>query len=251
MLHYARVAKECCYGSTKMRTAIHSALCVLIVGCFDRGFDDGGPAGPIDIDDFCEEMNKAGCDGVFGQRCSAMPVEREACLASLEDTWDGCPLVQQAVVLGEASYDPEAARTLVERTRAAPCGEYPVPDWVNEVMVFTPKLAEGQRCHSNVSCIGGLRCDDPSVSMPEGTCVVAEGVYVCIDRSVSQECIDFAHAYCGSRCAAGASSDFDACVGVQCGLLGDGSLPLTPTECLQFVAGIDLPPGADGSVQCP
>lgn len=126
--------------------------------------DPGGAGGVIRIGDFCGELNRAGCD--VGQRCMTAPADRAACLAFVEDTWDACPPAQQAVAFGESSYDPEAARVLVERTRDAPCGGSPVPDWVNDVAVFTPQLVAGARCQSDrskVSCLDG-ECE-------EGFCV--------------------------------------------------------------------------------
>ena len=124
--------------------------------------------GPIAIDDFCLALDNAGCD--VGQRCKTTPADRAACLTFLEDTWDACPMAQDAQARGEVTYDPDAARTLVDMTRSASCEGYPVPDWVSEVPVFAPLLGAGQTCHSKVSCTDGLTCVDLTVSTPEGTC---------------------------------------------------------------------------------
>lgn len=125
-------------------------------------------AQPIPIDDFCDELYQAGCD--VGQRCRTAPADRTECLTFVEDMWDACPMAQLAVGLHETQYDSDAARTLIIDTRQAPCGGNPVPDWVEEVPVFSPMLGQGDSCHSKVSCRVGLECRDLSVEQPQGIC---------------------------------------------------------------------------------
>jgi len=107
-------------------------------------------------------------------RCMPGAQDRAACLVMVEDTWDGCPLSQHAAALGEADYDPIAARTHVELVSDLECGVTGPdwPDYVTDVPVFTPRLAVGQTCHSDVSCVDGMVCEDVTVSEPVGVCTV-------------------------------------------------------------------------------
>lgn len=130
----------------------------------------GGGGGAIALGDYCEQLYAAGC--VVMDRCMPGTQDRAACLAMVEDAWDGCPLACDAAALGEATYDPAAARTYVDLTRNLECGASG-PAWldpVTDVPVFTPGLVAGETCHSDISCAQGLSCDDVTVAEPVGIC---------------------------------------------------------------------------------
>lgn len=127
----------------------------------------------IALADYCDRLYAAGCD-VMDRCMVAGAQDRATCLAMVEDAWDGCPLAQHAAELGEATYDPIAARNHVEFVRDVDCGvSGPAwPDYVLDVPVFTPLLEVGQTCHSDVSCINGMVCEDVTVSEPIGVCTL-------------------------------------------------------------------------------
>ena len=139
-----------------------TALVLALSAC--DGSDGGSPGVPAN--ELCPQLVDAVCDRE--EPCGTFP-DREACVATASDAFDGCLLDVNAVASWEASYDGRAAANFLEAVRAGACGS-DLPDFINQFRVFTPKLEAGAICHSDVSCKAGLTCDDVTVADPQGLC---------------------------------------------------------------------------------
>ena len=124
------------------------------------------PPADVPLSAFCGQVVGATCDREVP--CGAFP-DRATCVVDLTEAFDGCPLAVNAAAMEEADYDAAVARRLLDAIRAGACGSE-VPLDVEGVPVFAPRLGAGAVCHSNVSCMAGLRCDNVTIATPQGTC---------------------------------------------------------------------------------
>lgn len=107
-------------------------------------------------------------------------------------------------------------------------------------------------CSDSYDCAGGA-CFPRLPGGAEKVCVV--GVNVCLTASVSGQCTAATVAFCElvQKCGANVSSniparytDFDYCVGAECGYAMDGVQDLSPAECSTLSTAI-----ANGTAPCP
>lgn len=115
-------------------------------------------AGPIPIDSFASELEKAQCD--FNVRCGYMP-DANACSATSGTSQDLLQLVAD-VVFGQVSFDAAAARNCVEAIRTRTCSTLAsVQKSVESACdpVFKGATAEGGGCLVDDECTPGNTCD--------------------------------------------------------------------------------------------
>lgn len=129
---------------------------------------------PVGIvaDDFCAALVEAACDRELA--CGRYS-DRAECRADAAGALDGCQLDVQAVALQEAGYNADEADHYLDALRATACGTS-IPNPIDDVPVFTPRLGAGAVCHSDVSCTAGLSCVDVTVATPQGVCTSDTGV---------------------------------------------------------------------------
>jgi hypothetical protein len=114
--------------------------------------------GPIDIEAYREELEKARCE--FLVRCGFMQ-DAQTCQAVVNEDQATAQLLAD-VVFNKVTFDPAAARTCVDATRAQGCeGLASVSKAVGTACagVFKGSVAEGGACLVGAECAGEGRCD--------------------------------------------------------------------------------------------
>lgn len=115
-------------------------------------------AGPIPIDSFASELEKARCE--YAVRCGYMP-DAKACGATSGTSQELLQLVAD-VVFGQVSFDANAARACVEAQRSRNCSSLPsAAKAVSDACapVFKGSTPEDGGCLVNGECMSGLSCD--------------------------------------------------------------------------------------------
>jgi hypothetical protein len=135
---------------------------VLVLGAVSCG----GRSSAIPVGSFCGSLVDTACDRAI--RCGTVADDRDACRAQAAAAMDECPLIVDAVGMGEVDYDANGAGAYLDAYRAVPCND-PASDPTASGLL-TPKRGSGDACHSKVSCQSPLVCEGHSTATPAGIC---------------------------------------------------------------------------------
>lgn len=210
---------------------------LLGLACSD---DAAEGAGPIPIDSFASELEKARCE--YAVRCGEMP-DAKACSATSGTSQDLLQLVAD-VVFGQVSFDPAAARACVDAQRNRDCSSLASAlKAVNDACatVFKGSTPENGGCLVDEECVSGLSCD-LEMCVGNGACCLGKCTKQPTTVSLGGDCsmnpcdasgyckvvddgMGNVTATCEKRVANGQPCDsIDGCEsGLRCNVSGDGN----------------------------
>jgi len=173
------------------------------------GAGSGGSGGGGNAASNAEQYAKAYCDQVF-ECCNTVDlverfgtnskvVDYAGCRILYRTIWDGAiePVVEEGVKAGRVEFSQANFDACMKSVSGLSCGDFNNASAYCED-IFTPKVAPGQACFSNIECIDGT-CEIPQ-NAATGTCVAKPAPVAlggaCMDND---ECAD--GLYCNaSKC---------------------------------------------------
>lgn len=145
----------------------------MLFGCGDNSTSTDSTS-TVSIDEFCERLVLNTCER--GLRCenTELPATQAACIVEVTNSFDGCPMLVDAVGRSETIYDPLVGTEALANAKNADCQDSAAT--VNQPIEasFSALLSEGEQCHSKASCKGELECLGLTVTTPEGVCGVED-----------------------------------------------------------------------------